>query len=484
MQNLLSIFSPRKEVELLIYGMWPPMLLQSIPLAGPGFDVGITEVNREFAGALVMKRSFVSGKELLGCLDTSANVDQISQHYYNCRQNGSDRLFILIYLEWNILAFSGGATFSDQLNRVLYPTTLVTGPLDVGLYSVMMRELCEASNWDTIGLIFDTSSPVPFPLQIYQMFASNEIVLSGRLQLQQFPIQANSNLSDLLQKVSQVSRVTFLVGAPLLLRKIMIEALKQNKTFTDYAWIALELPDQALGPVTWQRNDTYDDVALEAFGSVKQMILCFDRDSEADRLLKQKIIRATEESYGYSYPPGRAPSEFATTGYLVAKMIAKVINDSVHQHLDIKNGQVLAQQFRNQTFTSGAIGGLFIDAAGKRQNKICLSSFDRSIRKFTRVLFHDHTQNGLQVVPKAAAQLWATSDNMAPPATPFCGFLGERCREHSTTIIVISTVIPAVIASVLLGFILLCHMHRHSHIHDLWWKLATQDLSIRNNRPR
>ncbi|OWA52027.1 hypothetical protein BV898_16483 [Hypsibius exemplaris] len=460
------------EVELLIYGMWPPMLLQSIPLASPGFDVGITEVNREFAGALVMKRSFVSGKELLGCGDTSAYFDQISQHYYDYRQNGSDRLFIFDIpkvKEWNILAFSGGATFSNQLNPVLYPTTLVTGPFDFGLYSVMMRELCEASNWDTVGFIFDTSSPVPFPPQIYQMFASNEIVLTGRLQLQPFPIQANSNLSDLVKKVSQVSRVVFLVGAPLLLRKIM-------------AWIVLELPEQALGPVTWQRNDTYDDVALEAFGSMKQMILCFDRDSEADCLLKQKIIRATEESYGYSYPPGRAPSEFATTSYLVAKTIAKVINDSVHQHLDIKNGQVLAQQFRNRTFTSEAIGGLFIDAAGKRQNKICLSSFDRSMRKFTRVLFHDHTQNGLQVVPKVAAQLWGTPDNMAPPSIPVCGFLGERCREHSTTIIVISTVIPAVIASVLLGFILLCHMCRHNHIHDLWWKLATQDLSAWNNR--
>ncbi|OWA54062.1 hypothetical protein BV898_18483 [Hypsibius exemplaris] len=209
-----------------------------------------------------------------------------------------------------------------------------------------------------------------------------------------------------------------------------------------YVWITVDLPEQSIGPVTWYQNDSDDEVALEAFGSLIQMITCFDHDPEANRLLKGRIRRKAGEMYGYRYAPDREPSEFATSSYLITKMLASVVNDSIQRGLDISNGRLLAHQFLNTTYTAGPIGRLFIDSFGERQSKICLSPFNHSHGRFTRALYYDHTETTLQRVPNTVI-VWNTPGNRPPRDTPLCGFLGdgESCRKSPITPVIIGMAI-------------------------------------------
>ncbi|OWA50626.1 hypothetical protein BV898_15136 [Hypsibius exemplaris] len=477
-------------VELLIYGLWPPAMLQAIPLVGPGFDIGIDEANRELSNILRIERTYISGLEVVGCEDTGAYFDQISRHYYGYTEQKNDSLLILVYLgcddstifgqlarEWNILAISGGTSNPDQRDRVLYPTTLLSGPFQFELYSTMFEKVCEAFNWSRVGLAYDTSGAIPFPTEIYKAFAASGSVRSGKLQLQPFPIPPEANLTTILQKISQAARVVFISGTPALIRKFMIRTLEQNMTsHNEYVWITVDLPEVSIGPVTWYRNDSDDEVALKAFGSLMQMIICFDHDPEANRLLKGQIRRKTGEMYGYRYAPDREPSEFATSSYLIAKMLASVVNDSIQQGLDINNGRLLAHQFLNTTYTAEPIGRLFIDSFGERQSKICLSPFNHSHGGFTRALYCDHTETTLQRVPNTVI-VWNTPGNQPPRDTPLCGFLGEgeSCRKISITPVII---VMAILILIFTSF--LCYLrHRFSHHglhHDSWWRLETPEI--------
>ncbi|OQV12047.1 hypothetical protein BV898_13697 [Hypsibius exemplaris] len=371
--------------KLLIYGLWPPILLQSIPLSGPGFDVAIAEVNRDLAGGMKMQRS--------------------------------------------------GATFSNLRDRALFPTTLATGPWS-------FRKMCETFNWTNVGLAYDTSRTLPFPLKLYQTLVSSESVRTGQIQLQLIPISATANLTELLRKVTLVSRVVFVSGTPVLIRKLMV-------------WISVDLPEQTIGPITWFQNDTDDQVAFRAFASLKQMITCFDHDPAANRLLKEEIRLKAQENYGYKYPLGRAPNEFATSSYATIKMLANVIHQSIQGGVDLYNGHLLTQQFLNRSHSAGPIGDLYIDVDGEQQNKICLMKFDSSTGKFARTMFYDYTQSSLQEIPDDPIQ-WNTTDNKPPRDTPRCGFLGDAfpCVTDSTTVIIAGVTSALTVFVLLFGYIL------------------------------
>ncbi|OWA50616.1 hypothetical protein BV898_15127 [Hypsibius exemplaris] len=436
-------------VELLIYGLWPPAMLQAIPLAGPGFDIGIDEANQELSDILRIKRTYISGPEVVGCEDTGAYFDQISRHYYGYTEQQNDSLLILVYLgcgdstifgqlarEWNILAISGGASYPDQRDMVLYPTALATGPFQFELYSTMFEKVCEAFNWSRVGLAYDTSGAIPFPTEIYDAFSSSGSVRSGKLQLQRFPIPPEANHKTILQKISQAAR---------------------DARFNNHSSAVIL-------------------VALEAFGSLIQMITCFDHDPEAHRLLKGRIRRKASEMYGYRYAPDREPSEFATSSYLITKMLASVVNDSFQRGLDISNGRLLAHQFLNTTYTAGPIGRLFIDSFGERQSKICLSPFNHSRGRFTRALYCDHTETTLQRVPNTVI-VWNTPGNRPPRDTPLCGFLGEgeSCRKSSITPVII---VMAILILIFTSF--LCYLRQRFSqqglLRNCWWRLETPEI--------
>ncbi|OQV12045.1 hypothetical protein BV898_13695 [Hypsibius exemplaris] len=490
------------EVVLLVYGIWSPGLLQSIPLSGPGFDVALEEVNSVYSNnkTFQMRRVYISSKEVAGCGDTGAYFDQISDYYYRSTGNCSPCLYILVNLgcgdppmfaqlgrEWSMLAISAGTASFNIRNRLLYPTTISTCPFQYRPYMVMFRKLCDLFNWRTVAYVYDTSRTLPFPLQLYDLFTSFIRLNATDIRLQLFPIPVAPSdviIDESLRKILQVSRIIFLSGTPVLIRQIMVEAFKQNKTSGEYVWITVDLPEQAVGPVTYYRNDSNDEIALQAFPSLLQLMLCYDRNADADRQLKSHFKRKAEAFYGYKYPENRQPTEFTTSSYIIVKMIADILNRSIVQGFDYFDGQILAQHFLNYSYDAGPIGGIYVDSYGERQTKICLSTFNETERFFQRALFHSHTQESLQLIPEVPLQ-WRTADNRPPPDTPFCGFRGDdqRCGPISiNTIVGASASAGLLLMACVLGLSMRC-LHRSdtfSHL-DQWWLLNESCLGVRTH---
>ncbi|OQV12044.1 hypothetical protein BV898_13694 [Hypsibius exemplaris] len=355
------------EVVLLVYGIWSPGLLQSIPLSGPGFDVALEEVNSVYSNnkTFQMRRVYISSTEVAGCSDTGAYFDHISDYYYRATGNCSQCLYILVNLgcgdppmfaqlgrEWNMLTISAGSTSFNVRDRALYPTTVSTCPFQFRPYTVMFRKLCELFNWRTLAYVYDTSRTLPFPLQLYDILTSFVRLNATDVRLQLFPIPvapSDAIIADHLRKISQVARIVFLSGTPVLIRQIMV-------------WITVDLPEQAIGPITYYRNDSMDEIALRAFPSLLQLILCYDRNAEADRTLKDHFKQEADVIYGYRYPENRQPTEFTTSSYILVKMIANILNRSIVQGFDYFDGQILAQQFLNHSYDAGPIGGIYVDS--------------------------------------------------------------------------------------------------------------------------
>ncbi|OQV17407.1 hypothetical protein BV898_08510 [Hypsibius exemplaris] len=472
-------------VDLLIYGLRPAVMLESIPLSGPGFDVGIEEINRDYSDVLRMKHTYISDEnhDLSECDDTSAHFDKISNYYYGSLQNHSEVLLILMHLgctetrvfaqlsrEWNILAVSGGLTYSTLRDMNFYPSTLATGPVQLQLYSVMFEKICGTFEWTNVGFAYDTSGVLPWPGMMHDIFTSNGAVRSGRILLQMFAIAPKPDLPDLLNRISYVSRVIFMSGTPILIRKLMIAAWKQNMTSSEYS---------VGGPVTWYQNDTDDEIAFRAYGSLMQMITCYDHDVKTNILLKHQFRQIAEDLYGVKYANGQGPSEFTTSSYVVVKMLAQVLNRTIHANIDVFDGRMLAAQFLNKSFSAGSMGEIFIDDSGERQTKICLSVFGNWMGAHfpQRAMFLDHTQPNLQNASEITIQ-WNTPDKKPPADTPLCGYLGDevRCRTNSlgTTVTVI-VVAAATVSFCCLTAIFWC-MRTHRLTHDIWWRLQDEQL--------
>ncbi|OWA55248.1 hypothetical protein BV898_19636 [Hypsibius exemplaris] len=165
-------------VELLIYGLWPPAMLQAIPLAGPGFDIGIDEANQELSDILRIKRTYISGLEVAGCEDTGAYFDQISRHYYGYTEQQNDSLLILVYLGCGDSTIFGhlarvGASFPIHEPGAIIHMDLANRLSVLDFY---LFESCEASQWSRSGAChIDLRPAFPFPPEITMLFMRGSV---------------------------------------------------------------------------------------------------------------------------------------------------------------------------------------------------------------------------------------------------------------------------------------------------------------------
>ena len=77
-------------VTIPIYVIDKLPFLQSLPFTGPGFDLGIRDVNREFASSLLLKHTYVTAPNITNCADLIANYDLLAKYYYTERPQNPD----------------------------------------------------------------------------------------------------------------------------------------------------------------------------------------------------------------------------------------------------------------------------------------------------------------------------------------------------------------------------------------------------------
>lgn len=72
-------------VTLMVYGVWPAYLTTSIPFLAPGYDVGISAVKKTYEEYFDMNLVFVSSRNVRGCEDMPAYVDDVARYYHGVK---------------------------------------------------------------------------------------------------------------------------------------------------------------------------------------------------------------------------------------------------------------------------------------------------------------------------------------------------------------------------------------------------------------
>ncbi|XP_055347333.1 atrial natriuretic peptide receptor 1-like [Paramacrobiotus metropolitanus] len=448
-------------VTLMIYGTWPAFLVQSLPFMGPGFDLAVAQVQDAFASTLNMSRIYVSSKNVKDCVDSGAYFTDVADYYYRHENHTSEsheqNILVLIYSgcddspmfaelgrEWNIMVVSCGTTFSNLRNRDRFPTTIAAGPVQYDLHASAILDLCNRYNWTTIGYLYDTSQLNPFNLRSYQ----------------------------------RVSRFLRIYAPHIQINPFAIRAYLRNQTTGEYVWFTVDLNEHSLGPVTWQRNETDDEVARAAFAGMFQVINCWNYGSEIDNLRKN-WKEHTKTDYNATYPGRNGPNEFTITAYGIVHVLAQAVNESVAVGADPTDARDLTKRLQDRQFTVPVVGAFRIDQFGERQNTVCVNAFDSATGQFERKLFCDFTNSKLKSVRNMTI-VWHTPTGDPPLSEPWCGYTGDavRCRNsgNATTI---ASALGATLTVLVLLLIAIFHVNRKSQkARDVWWKMSLDQITL------
>ncbi|XP_055347111.1 uncharacterized protein LOC129594414 [Paramacrobiotus metropolitanus] len=200
-RNILNVKA--LNVTLMLYGNWPPYLVQCLPFMGPGFDLAVTEVQQTFGSSFDLSQIYVSSANVKDCVDNGAYFTDVVDYYYRRanRSTANRKKDVLIFIyagcddsptfahlgkEWNILIASCGTIFSKFRDRELFPTTLEVGPVQYDLYATVIADLCARYNWTTIGYIYDISGLMPFNAWTYQRLVRFVKIYSPGVEIQSF----------------------------------------------------------------------------------------------------------------------------------------------------------------------------------------------------------------------------------------------------------------------------------------------------------
>ena len=73
-------------------------------------------------------------------------------------------------------------------------------------------------------------------------------------------------------------------------------------------------------------------IALQAFAGLFNMIICFDHDAQAERMLRSQFRRQSALAYGYSFPEGKE----VCIGFSIAQKQRSQQNKHVFKHIHVK----------------------------------------------------------------------------------------------------------------------------------------------------
>ena len=86
-------------VTVMVYGLWPPVLLQSIPFIRPGFEVGLENAKAKFASLQNMTTVFVETSTISRCELSADYYYELVCYYYDsiCPYKKPDSVEVLVY---------------------------------------------------------------------------------------------------------------------------------------------------------------------------------------------------------------------------------------------------------------------------------------------------------------------------------------------------------------------------------------------------
>ncbi|XP_055347762.1 receptor-type guanylate cyclase gcy-28-like [Paramacrobiotus metropolitanus] len=476
----------------MIYGMWKPPFLQALPFTAPGFELGAIAANDVYAGNLNFQLSFVSSKLVQICTDISANINQIAERYYNTTEEES-AVKALFYpgcdsstavadfgREWNILSVNIGATFSNTRNRTTYPTSVAFGPYPYEIYGVMVGQLSAAYKWPSIAIVYDVSGITLFNLRVSQEIRRYMRQNYEHIDVHAFPVDVRGSVEfrPIIQEISLFTRVIFFAMPANVTQEFLMVFADSGEPREEYVHIYLDFVGSVKSPLNLDYNAS-SDVAASLWKSVFVVAICFDHDDVKMVALRKEFYRTAIDKYNATFRgPNGVANEFITTAYTSILLYAQVLNETINAGYDPRDGSRLAAAMLNRTFTFPAVGSVYIDENGERQNTICLYNFQPELQRFERVRYFDSATRTLRNASDAAVY-WGTPHNIPPLSEPVCGFTKDRgpCSKLGS-----STLGGIISGIVLVVLVLSCTVPpflrmQKPAVDENWWVVDMHHLS-------
>ncbi|XP_052801553.1 atrial natriuretic peptide receptor 1-like isoform X2 [Mya arenaria] len=307
---------------------------------------------------------------------------------------------------------------------------------------------------------------------------------------------------EMLKSIMHEGRIVFLFVHASTLRRLMITAHNMNMTNGEYQFL-YTYTKVATGSMYksffsdrwWRKNDTYDDIARQAFENV--LIITLGQHVKPAADWQDYALNSYNNLYRLRSDipePTTIPDEYS--GYLFdsIRLYATLLNVSLREN-KTKTGRDLAWVVTNNA-TQIQFKGLTGDVI------MSTSSFDRMPAFFVLdmdktgtfdnvayIIFRFKEDGSLDTKSDFKTIRWGNGRNSSnryfPPDTPKCGFFGDLCpsspppptlpEQNSNEVTIIITACIALV-TVLIMFIVYRWWRKEQDLKNTAWKINPSDL--------
>lgn len=359
----------------------------------------------------------------------------------------------------------------------------------VGLATVA---LFSEFKWNVTGLLIQASYDVCLHAMngFLGKVDENNITVTSYQRFSEIPTV--SEIDAYLNIIKKTSRIVFICAEDDNFRNIMIRAHRLGMTSGDYVFIDPNFlsNDDHYRYSTWFKNDSDDVISREAYRHVIHLTAARWFDDESERrhmeLLRTIPKRMTEIPWNDSIAlnEGLFPSRSAATLHDSMYLAILWWEHCFKNGLDHRNGTELFKFTRKLSY-NGTSGKVYFDGNGDKQPAFWVEDLKNTSDE-TRLVGIIETYKDSKLFTLWENNLWLTSDGLAPPSTPVCGFSNENCpplvKDHTRDIIIsLSAVVVFLIAVIISGFYIRKKKY-DMQILKMTWKIDYIDISMKKSK--
>ncbi|XP_055348729.1 atrial natriuretic peptide receptor 1-like [Paramacrobiotus metropolitanus] len=352
---------------------------------------------------------------------------------------------------------TGGGTFIDSTAKFPYITRVSYNTYTQWAFFV---NICRKFSWTNVAIIYSQDNDINTVNKNSLMKNLNDHSLNPiDLPFPPGTIRMADHAEQYLVNASQVARVVVILTDGQVLRYFMLSAKTLGFTSGDYAFFTLDpFRDDALGKNGWRQDDTFDQLAKQAYQVLYILTLRDTTDTDRYKAFAQTVNRTGERDF-----PGMRVqlNYYVASFYDSVLLFASSVNRTLERNQSIDN-QVnvagLSQAQWNRSF-AGATGDVYINPRGDRNDDHAIYGFDEATKAYVVAEFIGYK---FELVPgytydPIAPFRWLNPTKTPPANEPYCGYLGDKpvCDTSGQTMGIALGVVAAFLlaAAVVISFL-------------------------------
>ncbi|XP_027004959.1 atrial natriuretic peptide receptor 1 isoform X1 [Tachysurus fulvidraco] len=290
------------------------------------------------------------------------------------------------------------------------------------------------------------------------------------------------NYSEHLHRIKEEGRVVFVCCTPDIFRQLMVNFRKANLPQEEFAFIYIDVFGRTVAsrPARpWARGDADDDIAREAYQSVKILTYREPQNPEYKDFVTdlkanaKKLFNFTVEDSLMNIIPG---------GFYDGLMLyAHALNESLAESQGQLSRESITKKMWNRTYY-GVTGLVQIDDKGDRETDFALWDMtDTNSGIFEIVAVYNGTRKLMETLPGMAFH-WPGGN--VPPDMPFCGFKNDKPVCTARTISMHQMVSICVFFILVIIFTVTVFIYRklklEKELAAQLWRIFWEDLHMSN----